>query len=53
MRLDPKEGERILDIATGTGLTARYISRSGAKVTGVDIADGLLRRLDVRHHVCH
>jgi SAM-dependent methyltransferase len=42
MRLDPKEGERILDIATGTGLTARYISRSGAKVTGVDIADGLL-----------
>jgi len=42
MRLDPKEGERILDIATGTGLTARYISRSGAEVTGVDIADGLL-----------
>ena len=42
MRLDPKEGERILDIATGTGLTARYISHSGAKVTGVDIADGLL-----------
>ncbi len=42
MRLDPKGGERILDIATGTGLTARYISRSGAEVTGVDIADGLL-----------
>ena len=42
MRLDPKEGERILDVATGTGLTARYISHSGAKVTGVDIADGLL-----------
>lgn len=42
MRLDPKGGERILDIATGTGLTARYLSRSGAKVTGVDIADGLL-----------
>jgi ubiquinone/menaquinone biosynthesis C-methylase UbiE len=42
MRLDPKVGESILDIATGTGLTARYISRSGASVTGVDIADGLL-----------
>ena len=42
MRLDPKEGERILDIATGTGLTARHIARSGATVTGVDIADGLL-----------
>ncbi len=42
MRLDPKAGERILDIATGTGLTARHIGRSGAEVTGVDIADGLL-----------
>lgn len=42
MRLDPKNGERILDIATGTGFTARHIARSGAIVTGVDIADGLL-----------
>ncbi len=42
MRLAPKAGERILDIATGTGLTARHIGRLGAKVTGVDIADGLL-----------
>ena len=42
MRLAPEEGERVLDIATGTGLTARHISRSGAKVTGVDIAHGLL-----------
>ena len=42
MRLDPKEDERILDIATGTGLTARHIARSGATVTGIDIADGLL-----------
>jgi ubiquinone/menaquinone biosynthesis C-methylase UbiE len=41
-RLAPKEDERILDIATGTGWTARQISRSGAKVTGVDIAQGLL-----------
>ena len=42
MRLDPKPGQRIVDIATGTGMTARCISRSGAEVTGVDIADGLL-----------
>jgi len=42
MRLTPQKGEKILDIATGTGLTARTISRSGAKVTGVDIASGLL-----------
>lgn len=42
LRLNPKSGERILDIATGTGLTARHVARSGATVTGVDIADGLL-----------
>ena len=41
-RLAPQEGERVLDIATGTGLTARHISRSGANVTGTDIAQGLL-----------
>jgi 2-polyprenyl-3-methyl-5-hydroxy-6-metoxy-1,4-benzoquinol methylase len=34
--------ERILDIATGTGLTACHISQSGAKVTGINIAQGLL-----------
>ncbi len=42
MRLNPKQGERIVDIATGTGFTARHIANSGASVTGVDIADGLL-----------
>ena len=30
MRLAPEKDEQILDIATGTGLTARHISRSGA-----------------------
>jgi ubiquinone/menaquinone biosynthesis C-methylase UbiE len=47
-RLAPREGERILDIATGTGWTARNISRSGARVTGVDIAHGLL---DAARHI--
>jgi ubiquinone/menaquinone biosynthesis C-methylase UbiE len=42
LRLSPRKDERILDIATGTGFTARHISRSGARVTGVDIAQGLL-----------
>lgn len=42
LRLAPKKDEKILDIATGTGLTARHIGRTGAKVTGVDIAQGLL-----------
>ena len=42
MRLNPQAGEEILDIATGTGFNARSVARSGAKVTGVDIAEGLL-----------
>ncbi len=41
-RLDAKAGERILDVATGTGWTARNVARTGARVTGIDIADGLL-----------
>ena len=42
MRLDPKPGERILDLATGTGWTSRLVARRGATVTGVDIAGSLL-----------
>lgn len=41
-RLDAKPGEKVLDIATGTGWAARNAARSGADVTGVDIAEGLL-----------
>jgi SAM-dependent methyltransferase len=41
-RLDPKHGEKILDLATGTGWTSRLIARRGADVVGADIADGLL-----------
>lgn len=41
-RLDPRAGEQVLDVATGTGWAARVLANSGAKVTGVDIADGLI-----------
>lgn len=41
-RLTPRAGERILDIATGTGWTARNVARTGAEVTAVDIAPALL-----------
>ena len=41
-RLNPKPGERILDVATGTGWSARNIARTEAQVTAIDIAPGLL-----------
>jgi SAM-dependent methyltransferase len=41
-RLNPAPGERVGDIATGTGWTSREVARRGASVVGVDIAEGLL-----------
>jgi SAM-dependent methyltransferase len=41
-RLWAQPGEQILDIATGTGWTARNAARGGAEVSAVDIADDLL-----------
>ena len=38
----PQSAERILDVATGTGWTARRLSNWGAKVTGVDIGEGVI-----------
>ena len=47
-RLMPKPGERILDLATGTGWTSRVLARRGAKVIGVDIAADLVAAAAVR-----
>ena len=41
-RLDAQAGERVLDVATGTGWAARNAARGGAQVVGVDIAPSLL-----------
>lgn len=53
LRLNPQPGERILDLATGTGWTSRILARRGAAVTGVDIAVDLLdvarARADAEH----
>jgi SAM-dependent methyltransferase len=41
-RLNARAGERILDVATGTGWSARNVARAGAAVTGVDISQELV-----------
>jgi SAM-dependent methyltransferase len=60
LRLDPKPGERVLDVATGTGWTSRVVARRRAEVTGVDIAGDLIgaarefaaaERLPIRYHI--
>ena len=40
--LDPRPGLRWLDVGTGTGALALLAARSGADVTGVDLAPGLI-----------
>ena len=50
-RLSAKQGDEVLDVATGTGWTARLVARSGARVTGVDIAPELIAA--ARHRSAH
>jgi SAM-dependent methyltransferase len=38
------QGLQILDLACGYGTASRYLARSGARVTGLDISAGLLSR---------
>ncbi len=47
-RLAPRPGERVLDLATGTGWTSRLVARCGAQVDGVDIAVDLLEAARAR-----
>jgi SAM-dependent methyltransferase len=41
-RLDPKSGQRFLDLATGTGAVAELAATTGADVVGVDFAPALI-----------
>jgi 2-polyprenyl-3-methyl-5-hydroxy-6-metoxy-1,4-benzoquinol methylase len=60
IRLNPQSGERILDLATGTGWAARRVAVRGAQVTGVDLGADLIdaarsraqtERLNIDFHV--
>lgn len=41
--LDPKEGERILDVACGVGELSLKIAEKGCKVYGTDISEGAIK----------
>lgn len=41
-RRSPRSGERILDVATGTGWTARTVAERGAGVIGIDLGEELI-----------
>jgi demethylmenaquinone methyltransferase/2-methoxy-6-polyprenyl-1,4-benzoquinol methylase len=40
--IDPRPGERVLDVATGTGLVAAELAASGADVVGLDQSEEML-----------
>jgi ubiquinone/menaquinone biosynthesis C-methylase UbiE len=42
-RLNPGPGQRVLDVGTGTGVSARNAARFGARVVGVDPNEDLLK----------
>jgi SAM-dependent methyltransferase len=48
VRLAPRPSERILDVATGTGRTARRIAARGATVTGIDMSAELIEAARAR-----
>jgi SAM-dependent methyltransferase len=47
-RIDPKPGEHILDLATGTGWTSRLLARRGATVVGADLSPALIAAAEAR-----
>jgi SAM-dependent methyltransferase len=47
-RLDPQPGQRLLDVACGTGAVAELAAEAGADVVGVDIAPALIEQAKER-----
>jgi demethylmenaquinone methyltransferase/2-methoxy-6-polyprenyl-1,4-benzoquinol methylase len=47
--IDPLPGERILDIACGTGTSSVALTRTGATVVGLDFSPGMLAQARRKH----
>lgn len=42
--LDPKQGEKILDLGCGTGDLTNEIAKLGAKVVGMDVSPDMIEK---------
>lgn len=47
-RLDPRPGQRVLEVATGTGWGARLLAASGAEVTASDLSEEVVEAARAR-----
>ena len=47
--IDPQPGERVLDIACGTGTSSSALARSGASVVGLDFSPGMIGEARRKH----
>ncbi len=47
--IDPRPGQRILDVACGTGTVTRILADHGASVTGLDFSHGMISEAIERH----
>lgn len=47
--LDPKPGDRILDVACGTGTSTAALAKKGAAAVGVDFSAGMIAEAKRRH----
>lgn len=47
--IDPKPGERVLDVACGTGTSTAAIAKRGAKAIGLDFSKGMIEEARRRH----
>ena len=46
--LDPRPGQEILDVATGTGMVALALAQRGCRVVGLDQSDDMLSRAQAK-----
>ena len=47
--VDPRSGERILDVAAGTGTSSAALARTGATVVALDFSEGMIEEGRRRH----